>query len=279
MIPTLKWSPSPKWSPNRPRNDPQWILGMEWYSVTELLQVCWSVYVLESHLTFYYSLCDLLALLSFVSWFCLLCSSPSRSTCYILIFVHPFVRHRSLFLLPPHPLLHPKKLLVCQVNILLWTPSRISFVPFLLVSQGLPIFFWHGLFWSLGSCFSVLVWVLVLECGRFGFNYGVLCIGYGYLGSLLHCLALLLPVSRAFHWCHKPTKDARAPILIIEVKVRPVKIVHNCIRSKICELVSGKLSKCLYIHSYTYLRTSSALIECLVVHNFQNGCSTECHDW
>ena len=46
-------------------------------------------------------------------------------------------------------------------------------------------------------------------------------------------------------------------------------------KSKICELVSGKLSKCLYIHSYTHLITSSALNECLLVHNFQNNCSTE----
>ena len=37
------------------RNDPQLILGMEWYSATELLQVCCSVYVLESN---QYSLCD-----------------------------------------------------------------------------------------------------------------------------------------------------------------------------------------------------------------------------
>ena len=37
----------------------------------------------------------------------------------------------------------------------------------------------------------------------------------------------------------------------------------------ICELVSGKLSKCLYIHSYTHLITSSALNECLLIHNFQ----------
>ena len=47
-------------------------------------------------------------------------------------------------------------------------------------------------------------------------------------------------------------------------------------QSKICDLVSGKLSKCLYIHS-THLITSSALNECLLVHNFQNNCSTECH--
>ena len=46
-------------------------------------------------------------------------------------------------------------------------------------------------------------------------------------------------------------------------------------QSKNCELVSGKLS--IYIHSYTHLRTSSALNECLLVHNFQNNCSTECH--
>ena len=67
---TLKWSPNrprnyPHFSSRRPRNDPQLILGMEWYSVAELLQVCFSVYVLESHLTFHYSsTCDFLALLS-----------------------------------------------------------------------------------------------------------------------------------------------------------------------------------------------------------------------
>ena len=33
-------------------------------------------------------------------------------------------------------------------------------------------------------------------------------------------------------------------------------------KSKICDLVSGKLSKCLYIHSYMHLITSSALNEC-----------------
>ena len=48
-------------------------------------------------------------------------------------------------------------------------------------------------------------------------------------------------------------------------------------QSKICELVSGKLSKCLYIHGYTHLITSSALNECLLVHIFQNNFSTECH--
>ena len=64
---TPKWyrlRNDPHFSSRRPRNDPQLILGMEWYSVTELLQVCCSVYVLESHLTFHYSLCDFLALLS-----------------------------------------------------------------------------------------------------------------------------------------------------------------------------------------------------------------------
>ena len=45
------------------------------------------------------------------------------------------------------------------------------------------------------------------------------------------------------------------------------------------ELVSGKLSKCFYIHSYTHLITSSVLNECLLIHNFQNNCSTECHWW
>ena len=67
MNPTPKWSPNLKWSPNRPRNDshfssrrpgndPQLILGIEWYSVTELLQVCCSIYVLESHFTFHYTI-------------------------------------------------------------------------------------------------------------------------------------------------------------------------------------------------------------------------------
>ena len=56
---------------------------------------------------------------------------------YSYIFVHPFVRYRSHLLLPPHPLLYPWKPLVCQVKKILWTPSRISFVPFLLVPQGL----------------------------------------------------------------------------------------------------------------------------------------------
>ena len=37
--------------------------------------------------------------------------------------------------------------------------------------------------------------------------------------------------------------------------------------------MSDKLSKCLYIHS-THLITSSARSECLLVHNFQNNCST-----
>ena len=43
--------------------------------------------------------------------------------------------------------------------------------------------------------------------------------------------------------------------------------------------MSGKLSNCLYIHSYTHLVTSSALNECLFVHNFQNKCSTVTDVW
>ena len=58
---------------------------------------------------------------------------------------------------------------------------------------------------------------------------------------------------------------------------RERKSVWQGFQSKICELASGKLSKCLYTHSYTHLITSSALNECLVVHNFQTNCSTECH--
>ena len=41
---------------------------------------------------------------------------------------------------------------------------------------------------------------------------------------------------------------------------RERKSVWQHFQSKICELVSGKLSKCLYIHSYKHLITSSALI-------------------
>ena len=51
----------------------------------------------------------------------------------------------------------------------------------------------------------------------------------------------------------------------------------NCFQSKVWALVSGKLSKCVHIHSYTHLTTSSVLNKCLLVHNFQNSCSTECH--
>ena len=44
----------------------------------------------------------------------------------------------------------------------------------------------------------------------------------------------------------------------------------NCFQPKIVndKQVSGKLSKCLYIHSYMHLITSSALNECLLAHNF-----------
>ena len=58
---------------------------------------------------------------------------------------------------------------------------------------------------------------------------------------------------------------------------RERKSVLQGFQSKICELVPGKLSKCLYIHNYKHLIISSALNECLLVHNFQNNCSTACH--
>ena len=48
---------------------------------------------------------------------------------------------------------------------------------------------------------------------------------------------------------------------------REEECLANCFQSKIGELVSGKLSKRLYIHGYTNLITSSALNECLLVHN------------
>ena len=52
---------------------------------------------------------------------------------------------------------------------------------------------------------------------------------------------------------------------------RKRKSVWQGFQSKICEVVSGKHYKCLYIHSYTHLITSSALNECLLVHNFQKN--------
>ena len=58
---------------------------------------------------------------------------------------------------------------------------------------------------------------------------------------------------------------------------RERKSVWQGFQSKICELLSGKLSKCLYIHTYTHLMTSFTLNECLLVHNFQINCCTECH--
>jgi len=60
----------------------------------------------------------------------------------------------------------------------------------------------------------------------------VLSVGALFLGlgdSNLVCLVHLSPVF-SYYRCYKP-KDARAPILIIEVQVRPVKIVHYCQRS------------------------------------------------
>ena len=43
---------------------------------------------------------------------------------------------------------------------------------------------------------------------------------------------------------------------------RERKSVWQGFQWKICEVVSGKLSKCSYIHSYTHLITSSGLNEC-----------------
>ena len=71
MIP--KWTPKwyrqrndPHFSSRRPQNDPQLIIGMEWYSAMKLLQVHCSVYVPESHLTFHDGLCYFSALLSLI---------------------------------------------------------------------------------------------------------------------------------------------------------------------------------------------------------------------
>ena len=70
-------------------------------------------------------------------------------------------------------------------------------------------------------------------------------------------------------------------LLVCGLSFIPPKREKECLANrfqlKICELVSGELSKCLYIRSYTDLITSSVLNECLLIHNFQNSCSTECH--
>ena len=71
------------------------------------------------------------------------------------------------------------------------------------------------------------------------------------------------------------TRLACLGLSLIPVKER--ESVWQGFQSKICELVSGKLSKCLYKQSYTHLITSPALNECLLIHNFKNNCSTEFH--
>ena len=54
-------------------------------------------------------------------------------------------------------------------------------------------------------------------------------------------------------------------------KISNQRFVNSCLAN------SPSFSKCLYIHSYTLLITLSVLNECLLVHNFQNNCSIECH--
>ena len=127
----------------------------------------------------------------------LLCSLPSRSPCYILIY-------SCILLFAIGPIFYYHHIIFCirgnlqfvKSKKILWTPSRISFVPFLLVPQGLNDLL---LTRSSFSWFFLSVGVLILECGRFGFKFGVLYFGYGYFGSPFHCLVLLLPVSRVFH--------------------------------------------------------------------------------
>ena len=59
---------------------------------------------------------------------------------------------------------------------------------------------------------------------------------------------------------------------------REKECLANYFQSKICELMSGKLSKRLYIHSYTHRITSSALNECLLALTFKKAApQIECH--
>ena len=51
--------------------------------------------------------------------------------------------------------------------------------------------------------------------------------------------------------------------------MREKECLAKCFHWKICDFVSGKLSKYLYIHSYTHLITSSALKEWFLVNKFK----------
>ena len=51
--------------------------------------------------------------------------------------------------------------------------------------------------------------------------------------------------------------------------MREKECLAKCFHWKICDFVSGKLSKCLYLHSYTHLITSSALNEWFLVRKFK----------
>ena len=54
-------------------------------------------------------------------------------------------------------------------------------------------------------------------------------------------------------------------------------ISHITFRDCRMHIFADNLSRNSCIHSYTRLITSSALNECLLVQNFQNSRSTECH--
>ena len=56
-----------------------------------------------------------------------------------------------------------------------------------------------------------------------------------------------------------------------------LRISHITFRDCRVHISSDNLSRNSCIHSCTHLITSSALNDCLLVHNFQNNCSTECH--
>ena len=51
--------------------------------------------------------------------------------------------------------------------------------------------------------------------------------------------------------------------------MREKECLAKCFHWKICDFVSGKLSKYLYLHSYTHLITSSALNEWFLIHKFK----------
>ena len=62
--------------------------------------------------------------------------------------------------------------------------------------------------------------------------------------------------------------------------VSGLRLIRRRGRKSVWQIVSSQSLNsldCLYVHNYTLFITSSALNVCLLVHNFQSSCFTECH--